>query len=462
MTRPRLVDILPGSRSFWGSEKGRGRIADAISVGLEPDTSLDDPGQLSLVACVATGAAIAVGVAAETALFQYSHGKLEKMLGSEELAGQVSKRLRDFERQTFALTLYNALCTVLFVGLIFSFRDPGEGNLAAWITALLLVVGILRGGVRALVAQAPERVLLLLLGFIVAMDRLLRPVTVTLSAVGTFLATLFGFRTEMGNGDSDVHEEILDAVAESEAGGDLEPEAATFIENIVEIRDQVVREIMTPRTSMVSAPANVSLEEAIRILEDNGHSRVPVYEENRDHIIGMLYFKDVLGHIFELERGEKTIRDLVRDVYFVPETKKITDLLKEFQQRKLQVAVVIDEFGGTAGLVTVEDILEEIVGELQDEFDPDEESEFREIDPDRLEVKGTVSIDDLEERLHLEIPDDGDYDTLGGFLAAQLGKVPSAGENLIHGGIRFEVLDADERKVNRVLITRVPVGEGKG
>ncbi|MCA9323016.1 MAG: HlyC/CorC family transporter [Planctomycetes bacterium] len=393
-------------------------------------------------------------------MYQYSHSKLEKLLGSDALASRVSARLSDFDRQTLALAIFNAAVTVTFLAGLFHSRPPESPSTLAvggLLLAFFFVGFLIRGFVAELVSHAPERVLLWLLTFIVAVDRVLSPLTLTVVTVSGFLARTIGFGANgASEPSSEVTEDILDVVAENEAGGGLEADAAEFIENIVESRDLVTREVMTPRTSMICAQADITFDEALAIHNEHGHSRVPVFEENRDHIVGMLYFKDLLRCYRQAQEGSITIRDLTRPALFVPESKKITELLKDFQLQKVQIAVVLDEFGGTAGIITVEDIVEEIVGELQDEFDTDEPEDFEAIDTHSVAVSGTLSIDDLNDHLSLQIPDDDDYETIAGFLAAKLGKVPAKGENYQHDRVNFEVVDADERKVKRVLVTVSP------
>ena len=412
---------------------------------------------------IVSGAAFAIGQAAECALLSYSHNKLEKLLDDkEERVTEVSQKLKDFDGHALALAIFNtltlipAVCGLAFSGVLPGSVQPGWG-LALGLAAFFVLLPV--GLVRTVVARAPEHVVLFLLGFICGLNRVLMPLTLPLGALGGFLGRLLGGH-ERPTEEEDAVEEILDAVSEGEAEGILEQDAADFIENIMESRDRVAREIMTPRPSLLCGKFDIELDEVLEMLGEHGHSRIPIYRDNRDEIMGVLYFKDVLRHLKDLQAGRRKWTDILRDPVFIPETKKINELLKLLQEQKVHIAIVLDEFGGTAGVVTVEDIIEEIVGELHDEFDLEEAPEFAEIGDNTVEVDAKLSIDDLNEKLDIQIPETGDYDTLGGFLASQLGKVPSLGEEVQVDGVHFEVTDADDRKVKRVRLTTQPVEPG--
>jgi CBS domain containing-hemolysin-like protein len=210
---------------------------------------------------------------------------------------------------------------------------------------------------------------------------------------------------------------------------------------------------MTPRTDMVSIPASLSWEEMLGQVIDAGHTRIPVYGRNRDDILGILHTKDLLP---ELSRGpcQRTEHwtKLLRQPVFVPETKPIDALLQELQNSRNHMVVVLDEYGGVSGLVTMEDVLEEIVGEIVDEYDPAHVEGVRELGPGACEAMGRVHIDEINERLGLGLPEDADYDTIGGFVFNELGHVPTAGEDLVWHNVRITVLDATRRRIERVRI----------
>jgi CBS domain containing-hemolysin-like protein len=222
-----------------------------------------------------------------------------------------------------------------------------------------------------------------------------------------------------------------------------------MIASVMEFRDKDVAEIMTPRTEIIAMPTTATLFEAKETIVREGHSRIPVYGENIDDILGVLYAKDLLN-CDEREPFDPT--EVMRKVPFVPETKRIPDLLKELREKKVHLAIVVDEYGGTAGLVTIEDIIEEIVGEISDEYETAEPAPIRRLDERTLEVDARVHIDELNEELHIELPEDKDYDTVGGFMFSEMGKVPAVGEELRYRNVRFKVLDAEARKINRLRV----------
>ena len=248
-------------------------------------------------------------------------------------------------------------------------------------------------------------------------------------------------------------EDIRTIVSEGHREGLLEEDAREMIEGVIELGDADVSQIMTPRTDMLSIPASLSWEEMLDQVIHAGHTRIPVYGRNRDDILGILHTKDLLP---ELTRGPGQRADhwtkLLRQPVFVPETKPIDALLQELQHGRNHMVVVLDEYGGVSGLVTMEDVLEEIVGEIVDEYDPAHVEGVRELGPGVCEAMGRVHIDEINERLGLGLPEDADYDTIGGFVFNELGHIPATGEDLVWQNVRITVLDATRRRIERVRI----------
>jgi CBS domain containing-hemolysin-like protein len=185
-----------------------------------------------------------------------------------------------------------------------------------------------------------------------------------------------------------------------------------------------------------------------------GHTRVPVYEENIDNIVGLIYAKDLLTQIGK-DPADFKVSEKIRDAYFVPETKPIRELLHEFQNQKLHIAVVLDEYGGTAGIVTLEDILEELVGEITDEYEKSAPKPVRKIDKDTFEVDARTYVDDLNDQFELNLPEEEDYDTVGGFVFSHLGSVPKTGETFDYKSLKFTIISADIRKIKRIRIEKL-------
>ena len=239
-----------------------------------------------------------------------------------------------------------------------------------------------------------------------------------------------------------------------EQEGVINQDEHAMIDAVLDLGDTLVREILVPRTEMVAVEITTPLTEVLETIIEAGHSRIPVYENDVDHITGILYAKDLLKLWGKLPE-EISIRSICRKAYFIPETKTTADLLKEFKVRRVHMAVAVDEYGGTSGIVTIEDILEEIVGEIQDEHDPVEQYGMSRLADGSYIFDARSHIEDLEEELEIQLPR-GDYDTLGGFLSHLLGHVPAQGEQGAYENILFTVEEADARKVSTI---RVSVAE---
>ena len=285
-----------------------------------------------------------------------------------------------------------------------------------------------------------------------AVSVLLAPLVLGARFVDTVLHRMAGRVPEVPNEDS-FEDEIRTVVTEGHREGLLEQDAREMIEGVIEMSDVDVSEIMTPRTDMVSMPLSFSWQEALDFVVKVGHTRIPVHDKNHDDIVGTLYTKDLLPQLAKkADEPLPSWTSLLREPYFVPETMPVDQLLQEFQRTRNHMAVLLDEYGGVSGLVTMEDVLEEIVGEIIDEYDKDLVDGIREIDERSAEVLGKVHIDEINERLELDLPEDGDFDTIGGLIFSVLGHVPVAGEELVWKNVRFTVLEATRRRLERVRI----------
>ena len=243
--------------------------------------------------------------------------------------------------------------------------------------------------------------------------------------------------------------------------GDLPAYQQEMIHNIIDLQQVLAREVMVPRPNIVSVPVNLSLEELLRIIIEDQHSRIPVYQDSPEHIIGVLYSKDLLKVWQEEQSGRKAgrsgefvLRSLVRELLVVPETKPIDQLLQEFQQRRRHMALVVDEFGSTVGLLTVEDVLEQIVGEIEDEYDGETPPGLR-LGERTLELDARVSLLDLENQYNVPLPRDQGFETLAGFVLQQLEHIPEAGESFVYGDRRFTVLAVEDHRVARVKLEKL-------
>lgn len=252
-------------------------------------------------------------------------------------------------------------------------------------------------------------------------------------------------------------EEIRVALADGTTEGAIEAEEKLMIEGILKFGEVDVAQIMTPRTEIEYIDVDTPLESAVEQVESFHHSRIPVCEETLDEVGGIAYVKDLLS---ATSREEASLRSIMREPFFVPETNTVDSLLQQFRQQRVQIAVVLDEYGGTAGVVTVEDVLEEIVGEIEDEYDVEgTENRIRMRSSGGVEADARVRIDELNEMFDLDIPEDQDFDSIGGFVTDRFARVPEPGEEFRANGLLVRILQSDERRVRRVFIKRLPEEE---
>ncbi len=261
--------------------------------------------------------------------------------------------------------------------------------------------------------------------------------------------------------EESIEEEIRTIVTEGHREGLLEEDAREMIEGVIELGEADVSEIMTPRTDMHMLPLAMDWDDMVADVIEAAHTRIPVFDKNRDDVVGILYSKDLLPELATGDRESRTpIRDLLRKPVFVPETKKIDDVLQMFQQLRTHIAVVLDEYGGVSGLVSIEDVLEEIVGEIVDEYDKEVVEEIQRVDSNTYEALGRTHVDEINATMNIDLPDDGDFDTIGGFVFTELGRIPLPGDTVDwQKKVRIEVLEASQRRIDRVRIFRLDEGQ---
>lgn len=384
---------------------------------------------------------------------------------------RITKKQRQF---TSRIRLNTVFCGILCIAIAVRFTSP----LAAWLAGFMGVMGQTFTAILACI-------LLFLVAFVLfgSLGNLLprrlvhlNSESVALSLVNVFslfftvLYPLYGLCRLISwpivkiagmdpNEDPDkvTEDDIIELIEDVEEIGELEESQKDMLNNIFEFDDISAAEIMTPRTDMIAHEVSDPLTDALNSAIENGYSRLPVYEEDIDHIIGILYIKDLLPYVGRALPKTVTIRTLLRETHFVPDTKKCDELFEEMNEKHLQMSIVVDEYGGVAGIVTIEDLLESIVGNMQDEFD-NEEEEVTQLDDDSFEIDGTLSIDELGELLGREFPE-GDYDTVAGFLLDLLGHIPEEGEETIieYEDLAFTVQEMDDRRIEQVLVCRTPV-----
>ncbi len=247
---------------------------------------------------------------------------------------------------------------------------------------------------------------------------------------------------------------LLEVLYESDLSPQLDPLERKLILSVASFKERMAREIMVPRIDVFSLSDQTTLEQAAQIFLEEEYSRIPVYEENVDHIMGVLLYKDVLSFVTKHPESKgQLIKSLVKPVLYTPETKKISSLLQEFRSKQIHLAIVVNEYGGTEGLVTIEDILEELVGEISDEYDDEEEILYTELPSGGWIVDARMNILDIEKELGLHIPPSLDYDTLSGYIFHKAGAIPSKGWRIHHDNFDLEILSSDDRSIDKIKIT---------
>ena len=298
-----------------------------------------------------------------------------------------------------------------------------------------------------------ERLSMLVAGPVEWIARLLGPLVWFLTRVTSGITKLLG--VSMSSDAQMTAEELKLIVERGGEQGILEAEEEQMINAVIELGDRRLHEVMVPRIAIVALPVSATLDEAIDLIVEEGHSRIPIYEESIDGVLGIIYAKDLLPVLKVGSNARPTVRSLLRTPLFVPESMSIDDLLHEFQRRKVHIAIVLDEYGGTAGLLTIEALLEEIVGEIQDEYDV-EEPMIERLSPDEVRIDGRVDVDELGEifEIPLALEDADEYDTVGGLIFHRLGKVPKPGDEVRLNGLKLTVETTDGRRVGKVLAVR--------
>ena len=410
-----------------------------------------------------------IGVSTEVALERHSRSRVLSMAESQGKAARTEALLAHVPTYEVTARLLRFLGnTLLMIGIAFLVL---EGRLdtvhtddvsVPWgrfgiVLALIFGVVFLVNDVlvRLAVGRRPNQTLLAALPVLEVMRFVLAPLRLPL----VWLVRLL-FRINLGAPAPSAREEILETVEEGEREGSFTPEEADMIESIIEMETAVVREVQTPRVDMIMLQAETSLDEAVAFVNEEGCSRIPVYGQDRDDVVGVLYARDLLTHwnVSDQQAEESTVRDVMRKPFFVPENKPLNDLMKEMRLGKVHLAVVLDEFNGTSGLVTIEDLLEEIVGEIEDEYDEEEDEGAEELAAGHLRVEGRTPIEDLNERLGVDLPIEDDFETLAGLLFDRLGKVPARGDQVQFGPVMVRVVEADERTAQMLEVEVLAAG----
>lgn len=321
---------------------------------------------------------------------------------------------------------------------------------------ILLTFGVLLP--KKIASRVPEKWAYACITPVYYITCLLKPFTGLVTATAGGILFLFGVR-ESGDGNDVTEEEIINMVNEGHEQGLIQASEAEMISNIFEFGDKEAQDIMTHRKNVVAIDGNTCLGDAVAFMISENNSRYPVYEENIDHIIGILHLKDAMRIQADADKLQVSVKDLeglLREPCFVPQTKNIDELFKEMQSKKLQMVIVVDEYGQTDGLVAMEDILEEIVGNILDEYDEDREY-IEDRGNDEYIIEGKTPLEDLEERFGIRF-DDEEFETLNGFLISRLDRIPEPDENfdVNYQGYHFKILSVENKMIQSVLVTKLP------
>jgi putative hemolysin len=402
----------------------------------------DWPGLLLLVVALAL---LVVVTAAEVAVVSSHRARARLLTERGGLADYVRENREIYSTLALARSLALVGSTAIVVYLVL--RESGLNWATLSVTFVSTVAGLalIQAVLRLVVSADPQRWAAYLWPFVAVVRILLRPPTALLDLPARLLV-------REGEGrPADDAEELLDLAEMKNGAGTMDAEEREMIRGIMALEDTTAREIMVPRTDIVAVASDVSFDELARLIVEQGYSRIPVYENTIDNVIGVVHAREVLGALANSAKPVD-VRSLARPAYFVPESKRVDELLAEMRRNKLSIAIVVDEYGGTAGLVTVEDMLEEIVGEIVDEFDRDEESIHRISDNEAI-LDARVAIDELEELFGVKV-EEGDFDSVGGFILSHLGKMPSAGEEVRVDGLVVRILAVSGRRIKRVRVIR--------
>jgi len=392
------------------------------------------------------------------AKLQEAFKKTNKQNGSEDLIDQI---VANVEKLTLASSFYRFVFnTLTLLLLVAAFVRPStELTLGTYMLVFIVAAAIFSifglAIPHAWAKYAGEKVLSRSYKLLLFSAKVTSPIIQILKLYDGFVRRLAGIvETSPEEQQEEKQEEFLTDLEQHRMEGTVDEEEQQMIEKVLELSDHTADQIMTPRTDIVAIEVNSDLQTVLKTITDAGHTRVPVYESNIDNIVGLIYAKDLLSEIGKNPADFK-LRDKMRQAYFVPETKQLRALLHEFQNQKLHIAVVLDEYGGTAGIVTLEDILEELVGEITDEYEEIPAEPIRQIDQNVIDVDARTYVGDLNDKFELSLPEDEDYDTVGGFVFSRLGYIPKTGENFDYEDLKFTIASAEARKIIRIRIQKV-------
>jgi len=396
---------------------------------------------------------------AETALFSLSKLHIKKLQEKEHTnqVESITKLLDDPQKTLITILIGNMFVNIASSSLATYLAIKMYGNIGVGIASGVMVLLILVFGEvvpKSLAITHSEKISKGVAKTIEIISIIFLPIIKCLKLLINFIYIIFRLNKK-GRKREITEEDLISLINVGEDEGVIEEQEKKMIKNIFDFGDTIVKEVMIPRVDINFVPHDISLSELVQMIKKSGHSRIPVYEGTVDNIIGILYVKDILKMYKQAFKDEESfeIKNILRKAYFVPGNKKIDELLDIFQKDRIQIAIVIDEYSGTDGLITMEDVLEEIVGEIVDEYDQ-ERKLFEKIDNKTLIVDGIIDIDKINELLQLHIPED-DIETLGGFIYQLIERIPRQSEEIIYKNIKMRIEKVVKNRIRRVKITKM-------
>lgn len=398
--------------------------------------------------------------ASETALTSLNYIKVKQLQQKKVKGAKVIAKLVDQSNKILSTTLLgnnlaNTAATVIATEFVVKVMGGAGGTVV--VTVIMTVMILIFGEItpKTYASQNGEKVALKLGRSLLVISTVLYPILKALNFITTGVIRIFGGEIKSGL-PFVTEEEIRTLVRVGHEEGLIHEQESEMIDSIFEFDDTFVEEIMVPRIDIVSVQSTSSLEDVVKVVKESGLSRIPVYEYNIDNIIGVLYAKDLIGFVHT--GGEDfNLKELMRKAYYVPESKRLNQLLLEMKKERLHMAIVLDEYGGTAGLVTIEDVVEEIVGEIKDEYDIERPYIINNKD-ETLIVSGMVTVDELKGEYGLDLPDEG-FETLGGLVFNRLGRLPREGDKIKFGKLIIDVTKVNKRRILEMKIYRQHKGE---
>ncbi|MDO4690604.1 MAG: hemolysin family protein [Fusobacterium sp.] len=395
--------------------------------------------------------------ASETALTAYRSNSLERL--DEEKSRRtydlLKKWLKDPNEMLTGLLIGNNVVNILAssIATVLVVNHFGKNSSSVLLaTAIMTIMILIFGEItpKLIARNNSSEIAEIVVIIIYIMSFILKPIIALLMIISKLIGRILGINLTSSQ-IMITEEDIISFVNVGNAEGIIEEDEKEMIHSIVTLGETTAKEVMTPRTSMLAFEGNKTINEVWDEIVENGFSRIPVYNETIDNIIGIMYVKDLMTYVKSGDL-EVPINQMVRTTYYVPETKSIIEILKEFRSLQVHIAIVLDEYGGTVGLVTIEDLIEEIVGEIRDEYDNEEEEFFKKISENEYEVDAMIDIETLDKELDIDLPISEDYESLGGFVIKELGRICNVGDEIKVDNLYLKVLELDKMRVSKVLI----------